>query len=108
MREKIAEIIKGYDDDWEDPCYRSADAILALICEEIGKVLLTDDEADNCTPSTEQVEAYLAEPDDEVAAGLRVSYPTAFRIIGRFTLYGRNIAQAQLDKILALLQKEAP
>ena len=38
MREKIAEIIKGYDDDWEDPCYRSADAILTLLCEEIGKV----------------------------------------------------------------------
>ena len=84
-----------------------ADAMLEAVCEEIGKALLTDVETDKCTPSNEQLEAFLAEPDDEAASDIRATYPEMFKIIGRCILYGRNIKQAQLDKILDLFQKEA-
>jgi len=64
------------------------------------KVVLSKEERDNCTPSDKQLEDFLAEPDDEVAAKLRKEDPKMFRVIGQCLLYGRNIAQAQLDKVL--------
>jgi len=100
MRDKIVDIITDPDSTPNE----QADQILALICGEIGKGMLTDEETDKCTPSSEQLEAFLAEPDDEVAAELKASDPDAFRIIGRCILYGRNIRQAQLNKALALFQ----
>jgi len=68
--------------------------------DKIRGALLTEEERDNCTPTDEQLESYLAEPDDEVARKLRSECPEMFRITGRCILYGRNIAQAQIQKIL--------
>ncbi len=62
---------------------------------------LTDEERDACMPSKEQLEAYLAEPDDEIAGELRESLDTeTFQLLATLILYGRNIAQAQLNKAL--------
>ncbi len=53
--------------------------------------LLTDEEQDACMPSEEQLEAYLAEPDDAIAAGLNEKDK---RLVAKFILCGRNIADA--------------
>ena len=68
--------------------------------DKIRGALLTEEERDNCTPTDEQLEDYLNEPDDEVARKLRLEYPEIFKIEGNYLLYGRNIAQAQIQKIL--------
>ncbi len=59
--------------------------------------LLMEEEQDACTPTNEQLEAYLAEPDDEVAAKIRAADPEKFREICRGILHGDNIAKAQRD-----------
>ena len=59
--------------------------------------LLTDKEEDYCAPTLEQLEAYLATPDDEVAAEVRKNYPKEFVKIGRAILWGKNIAKKQRD-----------
>lgn len=56
--------------------------------------LLTADEMDECTATTEQLESYLAEPDDRIAADLSL---TEKRLISKCVLYGVNIAKAQRD-----------
>lgn len=58
--------------------------------------ILTDGEEDACTPTPEQIEAYLAEPDDKIAKELdrKLKRHAAISI-----LYGRNCARAQLKKI---------
>ncbi len=55
-------------------------------------MLLTDEEQDACVATPEQLKAYLAEPDDKVAAAL---YDSDKRIIAKRILYGRNIAEAE-------------
>jgi len=62
--------------------------------------LLTDKEQDACTPTDQDLEAYLATSDDAVAARLREKHPEQFRLIGRSILYGLNIAKAQREKTL--------
>ena len=71
---------------------------LGLIPPDQSSRLLTEKEQDACTPKKEQMEAYLAEPDDEVAAILRAENPEKFRQVARAILYGKNIAKAQLAK----------
>ncbi len=68
--------------------------------------LLTPEEQDACTPTKEQLDAYLAEPDDEVAAKIRVEHPEKFREIGRAILYGKNIAKAQDAKTASIKDAE--
>ena len=63
--------------------------------------VISEKEQDDCTPTNEEVENYLAEPDDEIAANLRASYPEMFKIIGRCLLYGKKIAKAQRDADVA-------
>ena len=103
MREKIA-LTRLQRLRNTDPIFY--DHIIEAICEGIEKGLLTEEERDNCTPTNDQLEKYLAEPDDEIAAEIRAFYPTTFRIIGRCLLYGRNIAQAQVKKSLSLLKEK--
>ena len=75
--------------------------------ELIEQARLTPKEQDACTPSKEQLDAYLAEPDDGVAYALRLTISTEdFRQIGRVILYGRNIAEAQLTKFFSIVIKE--
>ncbi len=59
--------------------------------------LLTDEEQDACMPTEEQLEAYLAEPDDAVAASLSEKDK---RLVAKFILCGRNIANASQAKTL--------
>ena len=59
--------------------------------------VISDEEQDNCVPTEEQLDAYLATPDDEVAAKIRRENPEASREIGKHILWGNNIAQAQRD-----------
>lgn len=54
---------------------------------------ITDEEQDACTPTNEEVDAYLAEPDDAIAAILT---PQEKRLAARTILYGRKVADAQL------------
>jgi hypothetical protein len=115
MREQIARQVytdwmKGVttgEPKWEDlPDYRKNtyrewvdEVVFSRLRGEIEKVKrLSDEEIDACTPTDEQLEKYLAEPDDEVAARIRALDPKIFRLIGRCLLYGKNIAQAQLTK----------
>ena len=53
--------------------------------------LLTDEEQDKCMPTEGQLKAYLAEPDDAVAAALSLKDK---RLVAKFILSGRNIADA--------------
>ena len=102
MREKIAERIfktnhpgaewvhTGTIDDsscgrWEYHCLQQADQILTLICEEIGKSLLTDEETRRAIGKDRKLKS-----------------------VEDFRQVFADVAQAQIDKILALLQKEAP
>jgi len=64
---------------------------------EAKDTVMSPEEQDKCTPTDEQLEAYLAEPDDDVAARLREADPKMFRIVGRCLLYGQNIAKAQAE-----------
>ncbi|KKN62233.1 hypothetical protein LCGC14_0513700 [marine sediment metagenome] len=59
--------------------------------------LLTEEEQDRCMPSDEQLEAYLAEPDDAVAAALTEKDK---RLVAKFILLGRNVADASQTKTL--------
>jgi hypothetical protein len=68
--------------------------------------LITDAQEDACTPTKEQLTEYLATPDDTVAAKIRNEYPDKFVEIGRSILYGKNIAKAQRDADLAVLEAE--
>ena len=102
MREKLVFILRNPLLTLDD----RTDQTLSLLIEEIKKAGLTDAEQDSCTPIDEQLEKYLAEPDDTVAAELRLQYPKTFRIIGRCILYGRNIRQAQLQKILKKMEEK--
>jgi len=56
--------------------------------------VLNDEEQDSCVPTHYEVEKYLAEPDDAVAASLTLEekHKVAFGV-----LYGRKVAQAQLQ-----------
>ena len=65
--------------------------------------LLTDEEQDGCMPSEEQLEAYMAEPDDAIAASLSEKDK---RLVAKFILCGRNIAKAQERKTLKAVAKE--
>src|SRR3990167_6209211 len=67
--------------------------------------LLTEEERDSCTPTTEQLEQYMAMPDDRVASEIRNSLPDMFREICRAILYGQNIAKAQREKTLRAVGK---
>ena len=62
--------------------------------------LLTAREQDDCTPSTEQLEAYLDEPDDAVARSLNIRDK---RLVAKCVLYGENIARAQLKEVCFIL-----
>jgi len=64
---------------------------------EAKDTVMSEEEQDSCTPTDEESKAYLGEPDDEVAAKLRATYPEMFRVIGRCLLYGRKIAKAQTE-----------
>ena len=59
-------------------------------------IRLTSAEMDNCTPTREQLENYLAEPDDKLATSLDL---VEKRLIAKAILYGENIAHAQLKKV---------
>jgi hypothetical protein len=62
----------------------------------LGETVLSELEQDACTPTKEQLDAYLATPDDEIAAQLRKELtPDGFRGLGRYILYGINIAHKQ-------------
>ncbi len=61
----------------------------------LGETVLTELEQDKCTPTKEQLDAYLAAPDDEIAAKLHREYPEKFVLIAKSILYGQNIAKAQ-------------
>ena len=90
MREKIAEqfAVGIHSNPPCKHCYARADQILALICEEIGKVVLAEDEMEHAVLDT-----FWAEGQDQ----------------SDDRRYDKAIAQAQLNKILALLQgKETP
>ena len=65
--------------------------------------LLTDEEIDNLSPTHEEVDTYLAEPDDEVAASLD---PRTKRMVARIILHTRKVAQAQDTKSNELTLKE--
>jgi len=54
---------------------------------------LSEEAQDACAPSKEQVEEYLAEPDDAIAALLSLEEK---QLVAKCILYGRNIAQEQL------------
>jgi len=104
MKEKIARLLMDKDwlegecwSDWEGTgdfaveeeveetrnSYReSADQILTLICEEIGKALLTDEETRRAIGKDRKLKS-----------------------VEDFRQVFADVAQAQLDKILALLQK---
>lgn len=56
------------------------------------KRLLTPEEQDNCTPTDAEIEAYLATPDDAVAASIKNSITR--RHIAKAVLYGEKITKA--------------
>jgi len=60
------------------------------------QMLLTSEEQDACTPTKEELDAYMSEPDDAVAAS--ISDPIIKRHIGRGILYGSKISKTQLAK----------
>ena len=64
---------------------------------EAKATVMTEEEQDNCTPTQQQVQAYLAEPDDELAKKMRLAEPRMFRTMAKVILYGRNIAQVQAE-----------
>ena len=66
--------------------------------ELVEKLRLTEKEQDECVATSEQLEAYLREPDDEEAANLSQEEK---RLVAKCILYGVNIAQAQLNKVLS-------
>ncbi len=65
--------------------------------------LLTEKEQDDCVATDAQLEAYLAEPDDAVAASLPDDLK---RRVARFILYGRNIAETQDTKSEPLVRAD--
>jgi hypothetical protein len=65
-------------------------------------LLLTDEEEDRCTPTKEEIDAYLAEPDDAIAKALT---PEEKRLVAKCVLYGKKIKQAQLAKAQAHCEK---
>jgi len=65
--------------------------------------LLTEKDQDDCYPSPKQLEEYLAEPDDTVAASLTAEQKAR---IATSILYGRNIAIKQRDLTASIKGKE--
>ena len=57
--------------------------------------ILSDEERDDCTPTKEELEKYLAEPDDAVAASLDVGTKRKVAIV---ILYAKKVAKAQAEK----------
>ena len=94
--------------DWYDMCQRlrngqiDADYLLKWLKEELGyrklpegeSPLLSEQEIDNLTPTKEEIDNYLAKPDDEVAASLD---PYIKRMAARIILYTNKVAQAQRE-----------
>jgi len=78
-----------------------ANKLLSEVRAEIEKCGLTDEEIDALTPSDEEIEAYLAEPDDKIAASLD---PATKRLVARVILLTRKVAQAMKEKILEALK----
>jgi hypothetical protein len=63
--------------------------------------LLTDEEQDDCVPTRTELDAYMAGPDDGVAAS--ITDARLKRQIGSRILYGVNIAEAQDAKTIKVL-----
>ena len=58
---------------------------------------LTDEEYNGLMPNKEQLESYLKEPDDELAASLSENEK---RLVAKFILFGGNVAKAAQDKLM--------
>ncbi len=72
---------------------------------------LGDAEIDGLSPTDKEVDDYLAEPDDKVAAHLRETLDAeTFRFIGKQILFSKKIARAQaqetLRQIVELIEKD--
>ena len=65
--------------------------------ELVERVRLTPEEVDDLTPTKEEVNAYLTEPDDNVAASLDSQTK---RIAAMTILYVSKVVEAQLNKVL--------
>ena len=59
---------------------------------EAKDTVMSPEEQDNCTATKEQLENYLARPDDRVAVSLDL---VEKKLVAKAILYGENIAQAQ-------------
>ncbi len=81
-------------------CQLVADSLLLTALSDlyVDTGELTDEEQDDCVATKEQLESYMAEPDDEVAAKIRVEHPNEFVMIAKGILYGSNIAKAARAK----------
>ena len=65
--------------------------------------LLTDEEIDDLSPTKDEIDAYLGEPDDNIAASLD---PQTKRTVARIILYTNKVAQAQDAKTASIMEAE--
>ena len=96
LAEQAKEFIakNGYLPD--DPCDGHSTMIEQKPVKAVMSVI-SEEQQDACKPTDEQLKAYLATPDDSVAAYIRKEFPDEFPKIGRAILWGQNIAKRQRD-----------
>lgn len=99
------EVCKRFSRFEPKPSEASAEALRAKKYkpEEQDDRLLTSEEQDACTPSKEQIEKYLVEPNDAVASAL--SSEDKY-LVAKCILYGTNIAKAQRDLTASIKDAE--
>ena len=105
--DEVKKILYGYTKN----AYPTFDDLAKEICQLFPQPLddkdrlLTKEERIVCIPTPDELEAYLATPDDAVAQKLRESLPPElFEKLGFIILYTENIEKAQDAKTSALLQ----